>query len=151
MRRTAACLLVLPALVALATAAEASDPCPQAVAYVDLDRQVWSFPLMLAGRHRQIPVYERDFADLPEWEPSSGSEPPVSLGEAIGMATSEFQRTFADFDQWRFDSVSLQKWREDTWVYMAQWSPVDRSEMGGIFVPVLMSGRVIPLDRTEKK
>ena len=154
MPRTAACLvLVIQAFVALTLAAPMPDgcPCPQKPA-AHVDRQLWVFSLLLGGRNNRIPVYESDFADAPPWDPLSGSEQPVSLGEAIRLATSEVQRTFADFEHWAFGSIGLQKLGDDHWVYVVQWGPVNhQEEFAIVLVPVLMSGQVIPLDRRENR
>ena len=141
---------MVQAFVAVTMAGQVPLGCPDPPS-ATMDRCVWSFPLLKDGRSRRILVYESDFSNLPLWQPLSGSEPPVSLGEAIRLATFEVRRSFADFERWRFETASLAQWPEG-WVYMVQWEPVNiQEEFGIILVPVLMSGQVIPLDRPERR
>ena len=106
--------------------------------------------MVVGGRARSLEIWESDLKTAPRWDPQDEGEPPVAVGEAIHLATSEIHRFLGDSKEWAFNTVQLQRMGTGPWFYMVSWTPVDRWDTGMISVAVLMSGNVVPLDRQNQ-
>ncbi|MBI3447652.1 MAG: hypothetical protein HY049_01835 [Acidobacteria bacterium] len=109
-------------------------------------RPPFGLPNLVDGRLRQIEVPAKDVEASPAWDPATGAEIPVSVDLAARLATAEFRRSFPNRESWRLGSISLRPLCDSRWLYEAWWSPEGTGEEGQIAIPVLLSGKAVPLD-----
>ncbi|HYG80454.1 MAG TPA: hypothetical protein VD861_08710 [Pyrinomonadaceae bacterium] len=61
-------------------------------------------------------IFEADLADTPSWDPEQG-EPPVALGQAVGIARNNLRRFAREADSLVVWKVDLLRFDSDKWVY----------------------------------
>jgi len=134
-------------LCASATVLHATDPKSQESACPEGKVRSCGAYSMIGGQFLILEPTREELAESPAWTPFSEDEPPISVGEAIRIATNEFTRYFPDHEDWSLAGISLDLLCGGRWVWLLRWQPKRKGDVGTVLLPVLMSGAVIPLDR----
>lgn len=88
-----------------------------------------------------LDVSPEEIRKSPPWDPDSGKEPPVSMAEALQLASAEFANTVPNPESWMLFRINVEALCDDRAVYMVWWSEQGGSgPKGQLPVPVLMSG-----------
>ena len=86
-----------------------------------------------------VPVTVEQIRESPPWDAQSGKEPPLSVGDALRLASAEFARTVPNPERWTLYRINVEALCDKRAVYLAWWSEQGKSG-GQLAVPVLMSG-----------
>ena len=135
-------LILASALVAISAACSAAYPSCGSHPFFSMRKD--------DGTTIGLVASEEDVAKGPAWTPGH-SEPPLSPGKAIQLATAWAQSNWKRFDSFRVHTITLQGFGCDTqhekWLYVVDMAPVvDGNAMfgGAYFVGVLMDGSILP-------
>lgn len=100
-------------------------------------------------RTKWIQLSAEEIEATPTWDPASGAPVPLSVGRATRLGTEEFRRLMGDRKGWRLVEVVLLPLCDGHWVYRLLWSAIGLDEIGFVHVHVLLSGKVVSLDRAD--
>jgi hypothetical protein len=110
-------------------------------------------PMMVSGnvqgRQYQTSVRISDFTNVPVWTRQEAN-PPISVREALRLATKGLSKTVGDLKGWHRGNISLIEMSKERWVYQVEYRgpsyqnpKYNFTSDSSVIVFVLMNGRVI--------
>jgi len=105
--------------------------------------------LTVDGRVKVVDITAEELDSSPTWDPTSGAEVPLSMAQATRLGIEEFHRLLGDREGWRITEVVLRPLCDNHWVYNVDWVVFGTDETGDAIVTVLLSGKVVSLDRAK--
>ena len=105
--------------------------------------------LFVDGRSKDVQITAEDIESSPIWDPASGTETPLSAAQATRLGVAEFRRQMGSREGWHLLEVVLRPLCDGHWIYSVDWSASGTDEVGNVMVSVLLSGKVVSLDRAS--
>jgi hypothetical protein len=65
---------------------------------------------------------EADFADTPSWKTENGSEPPISISQAVQLGKINLPRFVKSSDNWKIRHIFLINFNDDKWFYKISYN-----------------------------
>src|SRR5262245_45546080 len=69
-----------------------------------------------------VPVSPDQIRQSPSWDTASGKEPPLSVGDALRLASSELALTVPNPERWRLSRINVEALCDKRAVYVVWWS-----------------------------
>lgn len=105
------------------------------------------------GTRLYFTVEREQVVATPSWMPQSGNPPPVSLKEAVDIASSELPHYLKNAAAYSLERIELHNWGADKWVYVVAFSrpsakidheaPSPSRPTGRIDLVILFSGKAV--------
>jgi hypothetical protein len=144
------CALTVVLLASAQLAIGGGDPAGATHTVQRCQRAPVVFPaLIVDGRIRNIEITADDIDPSPAWDPASSEEVPVTVAQATRLGTEEFHRKFGAREGWHITEVSFRPLCDNHWIYSVDWTASGTDETGFVLVTVLLSGKVVSLDRAQ--
>ena len=105
--------------------------------YMHLLEQGWTYS-----------VSQNDLMDSPAWPDPLSDAPPLSVAQALLISRGEPPKYMPGVGTWDLVGIKLEPiGYESKWLYVVSWRPRGLEKGDNLDIPVLMSGRAVPLVR----
>jgi len=109
----------------------------------------WHFSSDVGGKILWSVLTPQDLATVPDWDPSQPNRAPLELDEAIRIARADLGRYVSDSSTWEVGNLQIDRLTGSKWVILVSWVPTDPNVKGTLRIPVLPSGRAVPLEEIK--
>ena len=105
--------------------------------YMHLLEQRWTYS-----------ISENDLSDSPAWPDPLSDAPPLTVAQALSISRGEPPKYMPGVATWDLVAIKLEAMGyESKWFYVVSWRPRGLERGDNLDIPVLMSGRAVPLVR----